>query len=128
MGEIPPGLSFDENDDGFVLHRKGADSAVTSITMSKEELLGLYETIVSWRDRVVTEAQAKSGQVQAIVFQPVVDFGLAHETLGQHILLTLVAPTGGRRTFALPPHVAEGLVEHLPPYLAEMNAANPTRQ
>ncbi len=128
MPDIPLGLSLSETDDGFILHRKDANNVVTSIAISKEELFGLQETIASWTDRTTSEAQAKSGQVQAIVFQPVAEFGLSREALGEHLLLTLVAPSGGRRTFGLPPQIAADLSEHIPEYLDEMRAAKPTQQ
>lgn len=120
MGEILSGLSLDEATGGFVLRRNDA-SGTNSIMISTEEMIGLQEAISSLTDRILSQAQAKSGPIQAIAFQPVDDFGLAHESLGEHLLLTFVAPSGARRTFGLPAHVARSLAFHLPAYVAEMN-------
>ena len=71
---------------------------------------------------MVSGAKAQSGSVEAIVFQPVAAFGLTHEAIGEHLLLTLVAQSGNRRTFGLAPRMAADLAEHLPAYLDQMRA------
>ena len=103
VSEIPLGLSLDETEGGFVLRRKNATGTVISIPISREELFGLQETVTSWTDRMVSGAKAQSGSLEAIVFQPVAQFELTHEAIGEHLLLTLVAPSGNRRTFGLAP-------------------------
>ena len=128
MSEIPLGLSLDETEGGFVLRRKNATGTVISIPISREELFGLQETITSWRDRMVSGAKTQSGSVEAIVFQPVAQFELTHEAIGEHLLLTLVAPSGNRRTFGLVPPMAADLAEHIPAYLDQMSADEPRRQ
>jgi hypothetical protein len=52
--EIPAGLSLDGAEGGFILRRKDAAGAVTSIPISREELFGLQETITSWTDRMMS--------------------------------------------------------------------------
>ena len=128
MTKIPLGLSFDETEGGFILRRKNAAGSVISIPMSREELFGLQETITSWTDRMVSGAKTQSGSVEAIVFQPVAEFDLAHEAIGEHLLLTLVAPSGNRRTFGLAPRMAADLVAHIPAYLDEMSGEDQRRQ
>ena len=58
----------------------------------------------------------------------VVQIGLAPDTLGEDILLTLVARGGGQTTFALPPQIARILFDRLPPVLAGLGESKLTRQ
>jgi hypothetical protein len=126
--EIPLGLSLDESEGGFILRRKNAAGVVISIPISREELFGLQETITSWTDRMVSGVKTQSGSVEAIVFQPVAQFELTHEAIGEHLLLTLVAPSGNRRTFGLARRMAADLAAHIPAYLGQMSVDEPRRQ
>jgi hypothetical protein len=127
--EIPMGLSIDEMVDGFVLRRRGDDGSVVVIPISTQELPVLLETISSWRRRESQPSPPGSQSIQEIVCYPVEKVGLAHEALGERLLLlTLQISTDARRTYALAPHQVHSLIDNMPLYLAEMNSANPTRQ
>jgi hypothetical protein len=126
--EIPLGLSLDESEGDFILRRKNAAGTVISIPISREELFGLQETITSWTDRTVSGVKTQSGSVEAIVFQPVAQFEVTHEAIGEHILLTLAAPSGNQRTFGLAPRMAADLAEHISVYLDQMSPEEPRRQ
>jgi len=128
LTEIPLGLSLDETEDGFILRRKNEAGSVIAIPISREELFGLQETVTSWTDRMVSGVKTQSGSVEAIVFQPVSEFELGHEAIGEHLLLTLVAPSGNQRIFGLTPRMAADLAADIATYLNEMSGEDQRRQ
>ncbi len=128
MTEIPKGISLNEVDGGYVLHRKDEDGVVVSMPISEKELLALKEAISSWNLRETLPAPPGAKSVQEIVCYPVERVGLAHEALGERLLLTLATSPEARRTYALAPHQVSALIENLPLYLAEMRGPRPTKQ
>ena len=128
MAEIPRGLSFNETEDGYALHRRNDDDSIVTIPISKAELATLQETISSWKDRESSPPPLGSKSIQEIAVFPVAAVGLAHEILMERLLLTLALPSGGRRTYALGPHQVAALIANMPDYLAEMTAAKPQPQ
>ena len=121
-------LTFDEEENGSIIGRHNADGTRISINLSKVELIGLSEKISLSLERISSQAVMEGGAVHDIVSLPVTEVGLAHEALGENLLLTLVTPTGHRRIFALPQSAVALLIENMPLYLSEMRAANPTKQ
>jgi hypothetical protein len=51
--------------------------------------------------------------------------GLAPSSLGENVILTMVAPCGAQVSFELPPNIVEILINRLPPHLALTLAAKP---
>jgi hypothetical protein len=128
VSEIPVGLSLSEVNGAFVLRRKDAGGSISSICLSGEEILSLQETLAFWKDRLTSSSLTKSGQVQEVRSRPVASVGLAHEMLGEHLLLTLVAPSGARNTYSLRAHSVETLVENLPNFLDDLRSPRRTKQ
>lgn len=112
--EIPPGFSFAETDDGFILYRKELDGTCVSIPLSSGDLWGLKANIDLWADRILSHAQPISGSARAIVSHPVGGVEIAMDALAENLLLTLFAPTGERMTFSLPVSVADYLAAEIP--------------
>jgi len=128
MPEIPFGLSFDQNDDGFVLRRKEADGSVVAITMAPEELVGFRTTVALWLDRRMSQARVESGSVQPIVVHPIAQVRLVSDALEENALMTVAAPSGEQMTLSFPPGVADYIVAELPNLLATIRRARPARQ
>ena len=128
MSEIPLGLSFNEEDEIFVLRRKERDGTVVALTISAAELDELSGTIASWKDRRSSEILDRSGQVQQVVLHLVAGVGFSQETLGERLLLTLIGASGYRRPHGLPPHLIDALVEQMPLFAAEMRYAKLAEQ
>jgi hypothetical protein len=53
---------------------------------------------------------------------------LTHEAIGEHLLLTLVAQSGNRRTFGLAARMAADLAEYIPAYIEQMSVDEPGHQ
>jgi len=113
MSEIPPGISFDETDDGFVLRHKDASGKIVSIPINREEFFGLKTTISLWSDRMIQASRAVSGSVQAIVAHPVGRVRALPDALQENVLLTVEAPSGEQMTLSFPPAVADYVVEEV---------------
>lgn len=110
MSEIPPGISFDETDNGFVLRHKSADGEVVSIPISRDEFFGLKTTISPWSDRMLQASRAASGSVQTIVAHPIVRVRALPDALQENVLLTVEAPSGEQMTLSFLPAVADYIV------------------
>ena len=59
MPKIPLGLSFDEDDDGYIIRQKAADGAVTEIRFKRNDLHVLKATIGLWSDRILSQYQVE---------------------------------------------------------------------
>jgi hypothetical protein len=128
MTETPLGLSLDMDDTGFVLRRKESNGDTITVNFSEQEFWGLKATIELWTDRLMSARQVESGSVQPIVAHPVAQVRLHLDAVQANILLTVAAPSGEQMTLELPPHVAQHLVDEVPPLLAQMSAAKSTKQ
>ncbi len=128
MPDIPLGLTFEEDSDGFILRRKTPDGAVATIKMSSEELHGLRAQISLWSDRTISRSQVESGSVQAIVAHPIAQVRLLPDALQQNVLLTVAAASGEQMTLSFPLPVADCIAAELSPLLATMRTAQPAKQ
>jgi hypothetical protein len=128
MTEIPLGLSFVEDDEGFTLQQKRADGAVAAIRMSLGEVTSLKATISLWIDRMMSRYQVGSGEVQPIVAHPIAQVRLLPDAVQENVLLTVAAPSGEQVTFSFPLTVADCIVAELPNLVAAMRAAKPMKQ
>ncbi len=128
MTEIPPGFSFVEDDDGFVLRSKNADGAVIAIRMSAEDLFAFKASIALWTDRRMSELQVGPGPVQPIVAHEIAQIRLRPDAVQEHVLLTVRGPSSGEMTLSFPLPVADCIAAELPSLLAEMRVAKPTKQ
>ena len=129
MPEIPLGISFDQDDDGYVIRRKTSDGAVVEIKMSEEELYGLKGTIDLWSDRKMTERQVTSGSVQPIVVLRFAKVGLWPDAVQANVLLVFEgAMSGQQMTLEVPLDAADYIAFELPRLLATMREEKPIRQ
>lgn len=128
MEDIPPGLSFDQNDEGYILRRRDEDGRTVEITISPLELLTLRETIVLWTDRIRARLQAAAGPDQAVVVHPVARVRLLPDVAQENMLLTIVAPSGQQMTLSFPDLIAQHIADELRRLLRSMRAARPTKQ
>jgi hypothetical protein len=125
--DIPEGLSFDQDDLGFVLREKKG-SAMTAIHFSEAEFWGLKGTIARWSDRILAQAQAKSGAVQVVVAHPIAQIRAMPDAMRQNVLATLAAPSGEQTTFQFPPDVADALSFQISAVLRDISQDRPVRQ
>ena len=128
MPKIPLGLSFDEDDDGYIIRQKAADGAVTEIRFKRNDLHVLKVTIGLWSDRILSQHKVDNAQAQPIVVHPVAQTRVLPDVLQANALLTVWAPSGAEITFAFSPLTAQALATDLLVALAQMQAANPTKQ
>lgn len=121
-------LSLDPDGDDFVLTRKAEDGTVTSMKLSETDILTLTQSVPALQQQVLSRHNRNASDYTAVSATQVVQMALNDEALKEAILLTMIGPGGSRATFALPPHIAELLVQRLPVFLARIAAAKPTKQ
>jgi hypothetical protein len=122
------GLDLTEDGDGFILTVVDATGAATKTKLTAEQLLILSQSAPAFRERILSKHKLSVPGMDVVLATPVVQIGLNEDSLGQDILLTLIAPTGGRLTYALPVHIAEHLAERLPVRVADLKNKNQTKQ
>ncbi len=110
MSEIPLGLSFDRDDEGFILRRKDDGGSVTTFRISEDEFPGLKTTISLWMDRMIQASQAATGSVQAVIAHPIGRVRAFSDALQENVLLMVEAPSGEQMTLSFPPTVADYIV------------------
>lgn len=119
-------LSLDPSGDGFILRRTTGDGKTESLSLSDIDVLSLAQSAPVFRERILAKRNPAGGSVAATYATPVVQVGLAPSSLGENVILTMVAPSGAQVSFEIPPNVVEILVNRLPAHLALALAANPT--
>jgi hypothetical protein len=78
-------VSFDQDDEGFILRRRVADGGVTAIRMSEQELLTFKVQLSLWFDRKMSEFQADTGHVQPIVVHPIAQVRLVPDAVQENV-------------------------------------------
>jgi hypothetical protein len=121
-------LSLDPDGDDFVLRRVMPDGTTTIMKLSETDVLTLAQSAPALQQQVLSRHAPKGGDHSAVSATPVAQVALHDESLGEAILLTMIAPGGSRATFALPPHIVELLVQRLPVFLSRIVQTKPTRQ
>jgi hypothetical protein len=121
-------LSLEPTDDGYVLRRVTVDGEVTAITLSEADVLTLVQSAPSLRQEILSRYTPKGANHAAVAVTEAVQIELAPDSLGEKILLTPIAPSGSRITFAIPTEIAAALAERLSVHLAQMRNAKPTKQ
>jgi hypothetical protein len=116
-------FTFEETDNGFLLREIREAQPPIDITMSEDDLLGFMATVSLWRDRILLRAQAKSGQVQAVIAHSVSHLRLNVDAMDANILLTFGSDSGAGMTFSVPPEVAALLAAEIPPLLDKIAEA-----
>ena len=127
MSREVSGLDLIEDGGDFRLSVTDETGNTTSVRLTPHQVLTLAQSAPSFRERILAPHNPSGGAVQAVVATPVVQIGLNQDSLGEEILLTLIAPNGARATYAIPLHIAEHLVERLPVRVAELKKSR-TRQ
>ncbi len=128
MAGASSGLDLKEDGNDFLLSVTDADGKTTNVKLTPEQLLTLSQSAPKFRERILSRHQPAIEGIQAVLATTVEQVGLNHDSLGQDLLLTLVAPTGTQLTYALPIHIVEHLIERLPARLSEMRKATLTKQ
>jgi hypothetical protein len=121
-------LSLDPVGDNFVLRRVDAEGLVTTMALSETDILTLAQSVPALQQQVLSRHNPKAGSHSAVAVTEVVQVALNDESLGEKILLTMIAPGGSRATFAIPPLIGDLLVQRLPVFLARIAAAKLTKQ
>jgi hypothetical protein len=121
MPEIPLGFSFEEDDNGFILRRGDVE-----MRMSKEEFFSLKAQFNLWSERTLSQFQARTGEVKAIVSHSIAKVAVWPDAIQENVLLTLTSTAGTQIIFSLPILVAEGLAVALPGVLARMHPSSMT--
>lgn len=121
-------LSLDANGDDFVLRRVAVDGTTTTMALSETDILTLAQSVPALQQQVLSRHNPKGDSHSAVAATLVAQVALHDESLGESILLTMIAPGGSRATFALPAQIADLLVQRLPIFLARLSAAKTTKQ
>ncbi len=121
-------ISLDPNGDDFVLRRVAANGAVTTMALSETDVLTLAQSAPAFQLEILRRHDPGGGNYSAVAVTEIAQIALHNESLGEAILLTMIAKSGSRQTYALPKFVAEPLAERLPVFVARLNAGRPTKQ
>ena len=109
------GFGIQETGDGFILRRGDEE-----IRMSKDEFFSLRAHLNLWTERMLSEFQARSGEVQQIVSHPIAEAVVWPDAIQENVLLTLTAEAGAQVVYSLPIQIASGLAGGLTRVLSEM--------
>jgi hypothetical protein len=118
-------LSLDPEGDDFVLRRRAEDGSITSMKLSETDILTLAQSVPNLHLEILKRHDPKGESHLAVSATEVAQVALNQRSLGEAILLTLIAPSGGRSTFAIPEQIAALLVERLPVFLAPTAVSSP---
>jgi hypothetical protein len=121
-------IKLDPNGSNYILTRRDDKGSGSAITLSPLEVLTLAQSAQALQLDILRRHDPRGENYLAVVATDVAQIELNPESLGQAILMTLIAPTGSRLTFAVPEQIVALLVERLPTYLAGMRAKKMTRQ
>ena len=128
MSSDEPKLSLEPDGVDFVLRRVAEDGTITQMRLSENDILTLCRSIPNLQQEILSRHAPKGADHSPVSVTEVVRVGLGQESLGERILLTLIAPSGGQATFAIPPQIVNLLIERLPVHLAQMIGTKPTKQ
>jgi hypothetical protein len=109
-------FSLEETDNGLFILRHGE----VEMRLTEQELLGLKAKVNLWASRILSQYQARSGQVMTIACLPIAEAAVWPDAVQENILLTLASPFRAQETFSLPIPVARDLSEVLPLVLARI--------
>jgi hypothetical protein len=121
-------INLETDGDDFVLRKIMPDGTTAAMKLSEADLLTLAQSSLSLREQVLSRRNPKGAEHSLVAAAEVVQIGLNQDSLGEAILLTLISPSGSQTTFAIPPLIANLLVERLPVHLAKMAETKPTKQ
>lgn len=121
-------LTLNPDGEDFVLIRKAEDGTITSIKLTETDVLTLAQSAPNLQQQVLSRHAPRGDSHSAVSVMPVSQAELHDEAMGESILLVLHSPGGSRVTYALPPQLAELLVQRLPVFLARLSAGKPTKQ
>jgi hypothetical protein len=127
MAKRPPGLVLDPKGDGFVLRRTDAAGKTTSVTLTKDNIITLSQSIPSLRDHILAGQSLGAGAISAVAMTEVAQIALNHDVHQSEIHLTMIDRHGARVGFALPPVVARALADRLPARLDLIEGVARTR-
>jgi hypothetical protein len=119
-------LEPDGND--FVLQRMTSDGAISSIKLSEGDVITLAQSAMAVQQHILSRRNPKGYDYSAVVATRVAQIALHDEALGESILLTMIAPDTSRLTFAVPPKIAEQLLQRLPVFLERLVSAKQAKQ
>jgi hypothetical protein len=91
---------------------------------AEPQLLGLKAKVNLWASRILSQYQARSGQVMTIACLPIAEAAVWPDAVQENILLTLASPFRAQETFSLPIPVARVLSEVLPLVLARVHPSS----
>ena len=113
MTDSPLGFGIEESSEGFILRHGEVE-----MRMSKEEFFSLKIQMSFWTDRILSEFQARTGEVKSLVTYPIAQGGVWMDAIQENVLLTLTTTGGTDVTFSLPIPLAKKLAEALPHVLS----------
>jgi hypothetical protein len=121
-------LSLDPDGIDFVLRRTMPDGTTTTINLSETDILTLAQSAQALQLQILKRHDPKGENHLAVAVTEVAQIALHDESWGEAVLMTLIAQSGNRLTYALPRQIVELLVQRLPVFLARIVSAKPTKQ
>ncbi len=128
MSDVTTGLKLEEDGSDFVLSVTAKDGAISTVRLTEDQMMTLSQSAPGIRERILLRRSPEGADVSAVIVTPVNRIGIQPDSLGESVLLTLQSATQGRMVYGLSPQIARLILEHLPPSLAEIESARPTRQ
>jgi hypothetical protein len=114
MAKRPPGLVLDQKGDGFVLRRTDDAGKTATVTLTKEDIITLSQSIPSLRDHILAGQSLGASGISAVAVTEVAQIVLNHDVHRSEIHLTMIDRYGARVGFALPLEIAQLLADRLP--------------
>jgi hypothetical protein len=128
MSDAAQTLHLDASGDNFVLRKLSDDGSEQQMILTPDEVLTLAQSAPLFQERILAMRAPKAGTATAVLTTEVARIALALETLGENILMTLFAPSGGHVTFSLARALAKNLAQRLPEYVSELESHQMTKQ
>ena len=124
----PPGITLDPKGNDFILRRTDTKGRTNSITLTKDDILTLSQSIPSLRDHILSGQSPGDGTaISFVAVTEVAQIGLNTDVHRSEIHLTMIDRHGAHVGFALSPEIARYLAQRLPARVAEIEAAASTR-
>ena len=121
-------IKLDHAGNDFVLSRKADDGSISTIELSEADILTLAQSAQALQLEILRRHDPQGVGHLAVAVTELAQIELHAESLGEAILMTLIARNGNRLTYAMPLQLAQNLLARLPTFVSRLMAAKSTKQ
>jgi hypothetical protein len=124
MKSEPSPLILEEDGDQFVISREESDGTESSMHISEQDVLNLSQSAAQLAKHILSKRNLpKASGVEVVVATPIAQFRVAHDSLAEEVLLTLVSRNGVHTMFAIHPDIVRLLASKLEEEIVKIDAA-----